>query len=96
MPQTLEDAAPLYRDASEARAARALDKASVMALLSEAAPHAGPRRLRIVGDIMVGTLKAMGRALSHSEERHDEIAERTEALADMLCAYLATLRSGAI
>lgn len=96
MRQTLEDAAPLYRDAPEARATRALDKAPVMAFLSEAPPHAGPERLHIAGDIMVGTLKAMGKALSHSEERHDEIAERREALADMLCAYLATLESNAI
>jgi len=89
--QALDDAAPLYRDAPEAQAARAEVQAPIMAFLTEAAPHATSAHLTIAGEIMVRALKVLGKALSQSDQGREEIAARTEALADMLCAYLATL-----
>jgi AcrR family transcriptional regulator len=91
MRQALDDAAPLYRDAPEAQAAQAQSKAPVLAFLVEAAPHASLAHLTIAGEIMVGALKVLGKALSQSDQSREEIAARTEALADMLCAYLTTL-----
>ena len=91
MRQALDDAAPLYRDTPEAQAARAEAQAPIMAFLTEAAPHATPAQLTIAGETMVGALKVLGKALSQSDQGQAEITARTEALADMLCAYLATL-----
>ncbi|MBB3957224.1 TetR family transcriptional regulator [Novosphingobium sediminicola] len=96
MRQALDDAAPLYRDAPEAQAARAEVKAPIMAFLTEAAPNATTAHLTVAGDTMVGALKVLGKALSQSDQSQEEIAARTEALADMLCAYLATLEPSVV
>lgn len=91
MRQALEDAAPLYRDAPEARAAQSEGMGAVMAFLREARPQAGEEQLAIAAEVMVGTLKAQGKSLSQSGGTPQAIASRSEALADMLCAYMTLL-----
>lgn len=91
MRQALEDAAPLYRDAHEAQALRAEGQDAVLAFLVEAAPQARDADRKVAAEMMAGTLKALGKSLSQSGGTGEFIAIRTEALADMLCAYLATL-----
>jgi AcrR family transcriptional regulator len=91
MRRALADAAPLYRDTPEAQAAQAQSREPVLAFLREAAPRASAERLDMAGSLMIGTLKVQGKALSQSGQSREAIARQTEALADMLCAYLATL-----
>lgn len=91
MRQALEDAAPLYRDAHEAKALRAEGQEAMLGFLAEVAPQTSESTLKVAAEIMAGTLKALGKSLSQAPGTREAIAIRTEALADMLCAYLATL-----
>lgn len=91
MRQALEDAAPLYRDSPEAQAVQARSRDGFMAFLAEAAPNTAPDRLAAAADILMGALKMLGKDLSLRSDDEAALAARTEALADMLCAYLATL-----
>jgi len=63
----------------------------MLAFLLEAAPHVSEATRQVAAEIMAGTLKALGKSLSQGPGTPDAIALRTEALADMLCTYLAPL-----
>lgn len=89
MRQALEDAAPLYRDEPEAQAAQGEGSGALLGLLREAAPGVSDDALRVAADTMLAAFKALGKPLSLRDE--GERLVRTEALADMLCAYLAWL-----
>ena len=91
MRQALEDAAPLYRDAPEALAAQSEGATALHAFLRETAPDLAEAEREVAAEIMVGTLKALGKSLSLAADSPDMRAARTEALANMLCAYLASL-----
>ena len=91
MRQALEDAAPLYRDAPEAQAAQSEGASALLVFLHEVAPALPEAERQVAAEIMVGTLKALGKSLSLAADGHDMRTARTEALADMLCAYLASL-----
>lgn len=91
MRQALEDAAPLYRDAPEARAVQSEGFAAVLAFLREAAPRANEATLAIAADVMISTFKAQGKTVSQRVDTPEAVIAHSEAIADMLCAYLATL-----
>lgn len=90
----LDDAAPLYRDAPEARAARAAGAGAFERFLCEALPAATAQTRALAGELIRTTLSAVGKTFSETPRTAPEVAAYAEALADMLCAYLAGLGGG--
>jgi AcrR family transcriptional regulator len=84
----LDDAAPLYRDAPEAREARASGGRTVALFMQEALPHASDATRNLAGDVMMMTLSAVGKHISELSRASAEIDAYATAIADMLCAYL--------
>jgi AcrR family transcriptional regulator len=91
----LDDAAPLYRDAPEAKAAKASGERTIQAFMKEALPKASAATRAMAGDLIKETLSAVGKQFSESPRKPAEIASYSEAMADMFCAYLGSLKRGA-
>jgi AcrR family transcriptional regulator len=87
----LSDAAPLYRDAPEAVAAKAENAALFRAFLREALPHVRDDARTLAGDLVKMTLSEVGSSFSEPPRSEAEIAAWSEALADMLCGYVREL-----
>jgi AcrR family transcriptional regulator len=87
----LSDAAPLYRDAPEAREAAASACRAVRAFMREALPDAPEPTRLLAADLVTTTLRAVGRQFSETPRSPKEIEDYAGALADMLCAYVARL-----
>ena len=87
----LSDAAPLYRDADEAREVKAEGARVFQAFLREALPEVAEAERSLAGDLLTTTLGAVGKQFSEQPRSEAEIERYAEALADMLCAYLAAL-----
>lgn len=87
----LSDAAPLYRDAPEAREARQAGERALQAFMKEAAPKVSEGRRALAGALITTTLSKVGKHVSESRRTATEIAAYCEALGDMLCAYLGSL-----
>ncbi|WPQ36621.1 TetR family transcriptional regulator [Achromobacter xylosoxidans] len=87
----LNDAAPLYRDAPEARTTKEEGGRIVLAFLEEALPNASDATRVLAGDLITHTLSAVGKQFSESPRTDAEIEAYADALADMLCAYLDSL-----
>ncbi|MBB3228528.1 AcrR family transcriptional regulator [Luteibacter sp. Sphag1AF] len=92
----LDDAAPLYRDAPEAREARAGSDQIVENFMRETLPHASPVQRELAADLVMSTLSAVGKQLSESQRTESDIQAYADAMADMFCAYLAGLGSRAV
>jgi len=90
----LGDAAPLYRHAPEAREPRVAGTRAMQDFLVEALPDLHPDRRLIAGEIIAGTMGAIGKRISEQTLAPAEAEDRAAALADMLCAYLALLTDG--
>jgi AcrR family transcriptional regulator len=88
----LDDAAPLYRDAPEAREAKASGKDIVSAFMREALPEAAEATRELAGDLIKTTLSTVGKRFSETPRAPAEIAAYAEAMADMFCAYLEELQ----
>jgi AcrR family transcriptional regulator len=84
----LNDAAPLYRDAPEAQAARASGDRIIQVFMQEALPAASETTRRLAGDLITTTLSEVGKQFSESPRTPAEIEAYAEAMADMFCAYL--------
>lgn len=87
----LDDAAPLYRDAPEAREARASGARTVEAFMQEALPDAPEATRALAGKLITTTLSVVGKQFSESPRTPAEIETYADAMADMLCAYLRDL-----
>jgi AcrR family transcriptional regulator len=87
----LNDAAPLYRDAPEAREARASGDRIIQAFMREALPEASEAVRAVAGDLITTTFSAVGKEFSESPRTPAEIESYAEAMADMCCAYLESL-----
>ena len=90
----LGDAAPLYRDAPEAQAARAAGSSIVETFLQETLPDVPASMRALAGDLIKMTLSTVGKQFSESPHSPAEIDAYGEALADMFCAYLESIRTG--
>jgi AcrR family transcriptional regulator len=90
----LNDAAPLYRDAPEAREARASGHRTVRVFMREALPEASESTRTLAGDLIMTTLSQVGKRFSESSRTPAEIEAYAEAMADMFCAYLRGLDNG--
>ena len=84
----LHDAAPLYRDAPEARAARAAVSRAVEAFMREALPKSSKAKRALAGALITTTLSMVGKDFSETPRSSAEIETYAEAMADMFCAYL--------
>ena len=87
----LNDAAPLYRDAPEAREARASGDRIIQAFMREALPEASEAVRALAGDLITTTFSAVGKEFSETPRTPAEIEIYAEAMADMFGAYLASL-----
>ncbi|OKO81574.1 TetR family transcriptional regulator [Bradyrhizobium sp. NAS96.2] len=84
----LNDAAPLYRDAPEAREVRAAGERIVEAFMREALPATSGAVRAMAGDLIATTLSTVGKDFSESPRSQAEIESYADAMADMFCAYL--------
>ncbi|WP_043434317.1 TetR family transcriptional regulator [Cystobacter fuscus] len=84
----LNDAAPLYRDAPEAREARASGDRAFQAFIREVLPEATEATRALAAELVTTTLSAVGKDFSESPRTPAEIEAFAEAMADMFCAYL--------
>jgi AcrR family transcriptional regulator len=90
----LDDAAPLYRHAPEARAAKAEGTRHMRAFMREALPACPEAVRRRAGDLIATTLGATGKSFSETPRTAAEIRAYADALSDMFCAYIRTLGPG--
>ena len=88
----LDDAAPLYRDAPEAKAAKASGERTIQAFMKEALPKAAPATRSMAAELIKTTLSSAGKDFSETPRKPAEIAAFSDAMADMFCAYLESLR----
>ncbi len=90
----LNDAAPLYRDAPEAQAARASGDRIIEVFMQEALPEASEATRALAGDLITTTLSEVGKQFSERARTAEEIEAYAEAMADMFCAYLGNIGNG--
>jgi len=87
----LNDAAPLYRDAPEAREVRASGERIVEVFMREALPKTSDVVRATAGDLITTTMSTVGKDFSESPRTRAEIERYADAMADMFCAYLGSL-----
>jgi AcrR family transcriptional regulator len=90
----LDDAAPLYRDAPEAREARVAGHSAFHAFMREALPAADEDTRATAVTLVVSTLSGVGKDFSSSPRSQEEIGRFSAAMADMFCAWLRELGEG--
>jgi len=90
----LSDAAPLYRDAPEAREAKAAGERSFQVFMAEVLPDASNEARALAVDLVTSTLGAVGKQFSEAPRAEEEIERYAGAMADMFCAYLQGLAAG--
>ncbi|MGX1788222.1 TetR family transcriptional regulator [Bosea sp. NPDC055332] len=88
----LNDAAPLYRNAPEAREARAAGARLFKGFMDTTLPAATASERALVGDLITKTMSAVGKEFSETSRTDAEIHAYADALADMFCAYLRHLQ----
>jgi AcrR family transcriptional regulator len=87
----LADAAPLYRDAPEAHAARASGERIIELFMQEVLPDVPAATRALAGSLITSTFGAVGKEFSETPRTDNEIAAYADAMADMFCAYLQAL-----
>ncbi|WP_275630117.1 TetR family transcriptional regulator [Pseudomonas sp. 273] len=89
----LSDAAPLYRDAPEAREAKAAGERIFHSFMAQVLPDASSEARALAVDLVTTTLGAVGKQFSETPRTDEEIERYAGAMADMFCAYLGTGRA---
>ena len=87
----LNDAAPFYRDTPESCEARTAIDGIIQVFMLEALPSATEAVRALAGDLIMTTFSAVGKQFSEVPRSPQETYAYSEALADMLCAYLVSL-----
>jgi AcrR family transcriptional regulator len=87
----LDDAAPLYRDAPEAKAAKESGAHTIQNFMREALPKASKAKRTLAGDLIKTTLSAVGTQFSETPRTAAGIETYAAAMAGMFCAYLERL-----
>jgi len=90
----LSDAAPLYRDAPEAHEAKASGDVTVLRFMQEALPEVAEETRALAAELITTTLAAVGKQFSEAPRNSIEIEAYADAMADMFCAYLESLKRG--
>ncbi|MGV1757265.1 TetR family transcriptional regulator [Rhizobium sp. A22-96] len=88
----LSDAAPLYRDAPEAHEAKASGDVTVLRFMQEALPDVSGETRALAADLITTTLATVGKQFSETPRTQAEIDAYADAMADMFCAYLESLK----
>jgi AcrR family transcriptional regulator len=88
MRQALRDAAPLYRDAPEARQPREAADAAFARFMVEALPSASPDQRALASDLLTDVLGAAGKQFSEQPRTPAEIDAYADAMTQMFCAWL--------
>ncbi|HEY4057837.1 MAG TPA: TetR family transcriptional regulator [Kofleriaceae bacterium] len=89
MRTALDDAAPLYRDSPEAKAAKA--DSPMLAFIAEVLPRAASKVRATAAELIKTTMGHGGKAFSETPRTAAEITAYSDAMADMFCAYLRSL-----
>jgi len=89
--RALGDAAPLYRDAPEARQHRDRGFSLLCSLVGELAPGLPRRRRLFAAELYVSTMTALGKQVSESGRGWAAVDAWAAATADMFLAYLRQL-----
>lgn len=89
----LDDAAPLYRDAPEARTAKASGHRAFHAFMADLLPGANEATWDMAVSLVLNTMSGVGKDFSSSPRTGKEIERFSDALADMFCAYLRELQT---
>lgn len=84
----LDDAAPLYRDAPEAREIHAEGDRIIERFMREALPGASDATRELAGDLIITSITAVGKEFSETSRTETEINAYADAMADMLSTYL--------
>lgn len=84
----LGDAAPLYRDAPEAREARKAGGRIIDAFMREVLPDATQRARELAGGLVTTTMSTVGKEFSEQPRTATEVKRYADAMADMFSAYL--------
>jgi AcrR family transcriptional regulator len=87
----LDDAAPLYRDAPEAKEARKSGTRAVQLFMQEVLPKASNATRSLAGDLITTTLSKVGKQFSEIPRTPAEIEAYAGAMADMFWSYLYNL-----
>lgn len=91
----LGDAAPLYRDAPEAKEVRRDAEVTLDRFMREALPDADNATRALAGQLIQTTLSDVGKSFSETPRTDEEIVAWADAMADMFCAYLDFLKGRA-
>lgn len=89
----LDDAAPLYRDAPEARERRVADTRMLLLFVDELLPEASPAQRATAADVMKMSLSAVGKQVSEDGRSSADVDAVAQAMGDMFCAYVEKLRA---
>jgi len=87
----LSDAAPLYRDAPEAKEVKASGERAMQAFMREVLPETPKAKRELAGELVKATMSAVGKEFSESPRTEGEIMAYADAMSDMFCAYLKQL-----
>jgi AcrR family transcriptional regulator len=87
----LDDAAPLYRGAPEAKEARKSGTRTVQLFMQEVLPKASDGTRALAGDLITTTLSAVGKQFSESPRTLADIDAYAGAMANMFWSYLKNL-----
>lgn len=87
----LGDAAPLYRDAPQAKAQRDHGIEMLLSLIDEVAPGISPRRRALAAELYIATMTALGKHASEVAQSRAHLEIWADAAADMCLAYLRSL-----
>ncbi|WP_421592783.1 TetR family transcriptional regulator [Shinella sp. M27] len=84
----LDDAAPLYRDAPEARAAKEAGDPIFERFLLEVLPSSSAAARQTAADLILTTMSTVGKEFSETPRNQAEIEAYADAMADMFCTYI--------
>lgn len=90
----LGDAAPLYRDAEEARRHRTASMQHMRRFMREVLPEAASSDRLRAADVVTISLAAIGKSVSEDGRPAAEVDRMAAAAADMFCAWLDRLARG--
>ncbi|NMP28948.1 TetR/AcrR family transcriptional regulator [Rahnella sp. SAP-1] len=87
----LNDAAPLYRHAPEAMAAKAAGAKIFETFMQQLLPQTSQETRLLAGELITTTLSSVGHSFSETPRSAAQIKMWADAMADMFCAYLAEI-----
>jgi AcrR family transcriptional regulator len=89
----LEEAAPLYREAPEARAHAEDGRHLMERFMRDALPSASARERAFAADLVGVVMSSAGKMISVQNRSRSQVDALADAVADMFCAYLETVRA---